>query len=76
MQSGNGCYNIAANNRIALDELYTWNPALDGDYSGLWPDYYICVRVGTTTATTTNVVDTHVRSKGEGQKETVSNTRT
>ncbi|KAL4972272.1 hypothetical protein BDW66DRAFT_144586 [Aspergillus desertorum] len=41
VQSGDGCYNIAANNRIALDELYTWNPALNGDCLGLWPNYYI-----------------------------------
>ncbi|KAL4813071.1 hypothetical protein BDW67DRAFT_188067 [Aspergillus spinulosporus] len=53
VQSGDGCYNIAANNGIALDELYTWDPALNGDGSGLWPDYYICVGVGTTTTTTT-----------------------
>jgi LysM repeat protein len=61
VQSGDGCYDIAANNGIALDELYTWNPALNGDCSGLWPDYYICVGVGTTTTTattTTGAVET------------------
>ncbi|KAL4779063.1 hypothetical protein BJX76DRAFT_106069 [Aspergillus varians] len=53
---------VAANNEIALDELYTWNPALNGDCSGLWPDYYICVGVGTTTATTTTTTTTTARA--------------
>ncbi|PLB53269.1 hypothetical protein P170DRAFT_404258 [Aspergillus steynii IBT 23096] len=43
VQSGDSCYDIAADNGIALDTLYLWNPALNGDCSGLWPDYYICV---------------------------------
>jgi LysM repeat protein len=43
VQSGDSCYDIAASNGIALDTLYDWNPALGGDCSGLWPEYYICV---------------------------------
>src|SRR5262245_8907450 len=45
VQSGDGCYDIAAANGITLDNLYLWNPALNGDCSGLYPDYYICVGV-------------------------------
>ncbi|KAL4739532.1 hypothetical protein BDV11DRAFT_169947 [Aspergillus similis] len=63
VQSGDGCYNIAANNGIALDELYTWNPALNGDCSGLWPNYYICVGVGTTTTSTTTTTTTTTTTK-------------
>ncbi|KJZ69800.1 hypothetical protein HIM_10818 [Hirsutella minnesotensis 3608] len=43
VKSGDGCYNIAQSNSIALSDLYSWNPALKGDCSGLFPDYYICV---------------------------------
>ncbi|KKK16694.1 hypothetical protein P175DRAFT_0461335 [Aspergillus ochraceoroseus IBT 24754] len=43
VQSGDDCYDITADNGIALGKLYIWNPALNGDCSGLWPDYYICV---------------------------------
>ncbi|KAL2837138.1 hypothetical protein BJX68DRAFT_273186 [Aspergillus pseudodeflectus] len=66
VQNGDGCYNVALNNGIALDNLYTWNPALNGDCSGLWPEYYICVGVGTTatssvTTTTTTTTTTNTR---------------
>ncbi|KAL2807585.1 hypothetical protein BJX63DRAFT_436907 [Aspergillus granulosus] len=54
VETGNGCYDIATANNIAIDQLYTWNPALNGDCTGLYPDYYICVGlVGSTTTTTT-----------------------
>ncbi|KAJ5667470.1 hypothetical protein N7507_003334 [Penicillium longicatenatum] len=41
--NGDSCYDIAAENGIALNTLYVWNPALNRDCSGLWPDYYLCV---------------------------------
>ncbi|KAL2827758.1 hypothetical protein BDW59DRAFT_143792 [Aspergillus cavernicola] len=41
VQSGDSCYDIAANNAVALGKLYIWNLALNGDCTGLWPDYYI-----------------------------------
>ncbi|KAL6231890.1 hypothetical protein BDW75DRAFT_233225 [Aspergillus navahoensis] len=53
-----GCSDIAANNGIVLDELYLWNPVLNGDCSGLWPDYYICVGVGSATTTSTATTTT------------------
>ncbi|KAJ9318482.1 CAZyme family GH18 [Paecilomyces variotii] len=45
VKSGDGCQAIATAYGITLDELYTWNPALNGDCTGLWADYYICVGV-------------------------------
>lgn len=45
VKSGDGCQAIATEYGIALDKLYIWNPALNGDCTGLWPDYYICVGV-------------------------------
>ncbi|KAJ5036790.1 hypothetical protein NUH16_004669 [Penicillium rubens] len=52
-----GCYNIAAANSIALDDFYTWNPAVKTDCSGLQPDFYVCVGV-TAMATTTATITT------------------
>jgi hypothetical protein len=40
---GDGCWAIANSHGISLDDLYAWNPALNGDCSGLYPDKYICV---------------------------------
>ncbi|ATY65640.1 Peptidoglycan-binding Lysin subgroup [Cordyceps militaris] len=53
VKSGDGCYDIASSNGIALDDLYSWNPALKSDCSGLFPDYYICVGHQSATPTTT-----------------------
>ena len=41
--AGDGCWDIANNHGISLEDLYAWNPALNGDCSGLWPDYAYCV---------------------------------
>jgi len=41
------CYDMAQNADITLTELYEWNPALDGDCSGLWAGYAYCVGVVT-----------------------------
>lgn len=46
VKAGDGCYNIASSYEIALSDLHSWNPALKGDYSGLFPGYYICVGRG------------------------------
>jgi hypothetical protein len=37
------CYDMAAAASISLDRLYQLNPALNGDCTGLWPDYAYCV---------------------------------
>lgn len=42
VQSGDGCYAIAASYSIALTDFYDWNPAVSS-CSDLWPSYYVCV---------------------------------
>ncbi|KAI8152690.1 hypothetical protein K4K49_003054 [Colletotrichum sp. SAR 10_70] len=42
--SGDGCWAIADANGIDLADFYEWNPALNGDCSGLWPTYAYCVQ--------------------------------
>jgi LysM repeat protein len=46
VQSGQQyCYDMAAANGITLDQLYKWNPALNGDCSGMYGGYAYCVGV-------------------------------
>lgn len=40
-----GCYDLAQQYNIALADLYSWNPALNGDCSGLLYGFNICVGV-------------------------------
>ncbi|KAK2005497.1 hypothetical protein LZ32DRAFT_664334 [Colletotrichum eremochloae] len=42
--SGAGCWVIADANGIDLANFYEWNPALNGDCSGLWPTYAYCAQ--------------------------------
>ena len=49
-----GCWAIAHNNNIALDDFYAWNPAVGTDCKGLQPTYYVCIGVGTTPPTPTS----------------------
>ncbi|KAJ9156077.1 carbohydrate-binding module family 50 protein [Pleurostoma richardsiae] len=51
VQSGDGCYDIAADYGISLDDFYTWNPAVGTDCSGLWPNYYVCVGIQSSSST-------------------------
>ncbi|RYP36756.1 hypothetical protein DL768_010914 [Monosporascus sp. mg162] len=44
--AGDGCWAIANDHGIALDDFYKWNPAVGDDCSGLWPSVYVCVAVG------------------------------
>lgn len=46
VESGNGCYDIAASYGIALTDFYSWNPAVSS-CADLWPSYYVCVGVAT-----------------------------
>ncbi|KAJ5975193.1 hypothetical protein N7481_008900 [Penicillium waksmanii] len=39
------CYDIAQDSDISLDELCEWNPALNGNCSGLWLNYAYCIGV-------------------------------
>lgn len=52
--SGDGCWQIANDNGITLDNFYAWNPA-NADCKSLFPGDYACVAKGapvTTTKTT------------------------
>lgn len=51
VMSGDGCYDIAAANNVALSDFYSWNPAVKSDCSGLFPGYYVCVATGSPTST-------------------------
>ncbi|KAF3941517.1 Autolysin [Dactylella cylindrospora] len=51
VKENDGCAAIASQAGIPLSMLYQWNPALNGDCSGLWANVYVCV--GTTTYTPT-----------------------
>ena len=44
-QPDDGCYAIATEYGITLDEFVDWNPAVNSNCSGLWPDYYYCVAI-------------------------------
>ncbi|KAF5626370.1 peptidoglycan-binding lysin domain protein [Fusarium tjaetaba] len=45
VQKGDGCWAIANNHKIKLDDFYKWNPAVKTDCSGLQPNYNVCVGV-------------------------------
>ncbi|KAJ0281888.1 hypothetical protein CBS470a_008049 [Colletotrichum nupharicola] len=45
VQSGDGCWAISDAQGIALNDFYTWNPAVKTDCSGLQADVYVCVGV-------------------------------
>ncbi|KAH8693418.1 hypothetical protein GQ44DRAFT_765230 [Phaeosphaeriaceae sp. PMI808] len=40
---GDGCWAIATNHSITLDQFYAWNPAVGNDCANLWPNYSYCV---------------------------------
>lgn len=45
VKSGDGCYDIANDHGISLDDFYKYNPAVSTDCSTLYPDYFVCVGV-------------------------------
>ncbi|RKK78487.1 hypothetical protein BFJ69_g5537 [Fusarium oxysporum] len=45
VHGGDGCWDIAHDNNINLDDFYKWNPAVKTDCSGLQPDYNICIGI-------------------------------
>ncbi|KAL1880755.1 hypothetical protein Daus18300_001369 [Diaporthe australafricana] len=51
--SGDGCWGVANDHGISLDDFYAWNPAVGTDCGALWPTYYVCVGVGSSPGTTT-----------------------
>ncbi|KAI3329474.1 LysM domain protein [Ustulina deusta] len=58
--NGDGCYDIAAAQGIALSDFYSWNPAVGSTCATLIADYYVCVGVvsGSTTTKTTLTMTT------------------
>ncbi|KAF3210944.1 hypothetical protein TWF192_000029 [Orbilia oligospora] len=65
VKANDGCSAIASQAGIPIAKLYEWNPALNGDCTGLWADVYVCI--GTTTYTATLTTTT---------KSTTTTTRT
>jgi LysM repeat protein len=45
VKQGDGCWAIANQYNISLDNFYSWNPDVKNDCSGLWPNYYVCVGI-------------------------------
>ncbi|KAL7621054.1 hypothetical protein AAE478_008366 [Parahypoxylon ruwenzoriense] len=43
--SGDGCWAIAEEAGISLDDFYKWNPGVGSDCSALWLGYAVCVGV-------------------------------
>ncbi|KAL4805718.1 hypothetical protein BDV18DRAFT_139700 [Aspergillus unguis] len=43
--SGDGCWDLASEYGISLDDFYAWNPAVGDDCNALQLDYYVCVGV-------------------------------
>ncbi|KAL4733764.1 hypothetical protein BDV11DRAFT_175388 [Aspergillus similis] len=43
VQAGDGCWDLANEKGIALEDFYDWNPAVGDDCSGLQADVYVCV---------------------------------
>ncbi|KAJ6060538.1 hypothetical protein N7444_002392 [Penicillium canescens] len=43
VEANNDCYDIALDARVALDDFYIWNPAVNSDCSGLQSGIFVCV---------------------------------
>ncbi|EIT79515.1 hypothetical protein AO1008_01360 [Aspergillus oryzae 100-8] len=52
------CQDIATQNGITLEEFYEWNPALEGDCSGLWLNYAYCVGITSSTSPSNTMATT------------------
>ncbi|EPS35119.1 hypothetical protein H072_11394 [Dactylellina haptotyla CBS 200.50] len=60
--SNTSCENILSQNGITIAQFYAWNPTVNSDCTGMWPDYAYCVGVsGTTTSTTSRTTTTTSR---------------
>lgn len=65
VESGDGCYDIAASNDIALTNFYNWNPAVSS-CSNLWPSYYVCVGTEAITSKTSTSTPAKTTTTGGG----------
>ncbi|OTB16721.1 carbohydrate-binding module family 50 protein [Daldinia sp. EC12] len=50
---GDGCWAVANQYGITLDQFYAWNPAVGSDCQNLWLGYAYCVAVAASTGSTT-----------------------
>jgi LysM repeat protein len=66
VQSGDGCYQIAAQFNIALTDFYAWNPAVGSSCSGLFAGYYVCVGVIGSTPASSSSAHSSSTSPGNG----------
>ncbi len=54
VEANDGCYDIATDAGIALDDFYTWNPAVKNDCSLLLSGFYVCIGLTGPPATITS----------------------
>jgi hypothetical protein len=54
VQADNDCYDVAQDAGVALDDFYSWNPAVKNDCSGLEKGVFVCIGVSGYTTTITS----------------------
>jgi hypothetical protein len=54
VQPGDGCFTIATDASIALNDFYTWNPAVKNDCSALMSGFFVCIGLSGPPATITS----------------------
>ncbi|KAL4860715.1 hypothetical protein BDV12DRAFT_208904 [Aspergillus spectabilis] len=62
IQTGDGCYDLAATFNILLSDFYAWNPAVGTSCESLQAGYYVCIGVAGGSSTTTTTSATSVPS--------------
>lgn len=67
VENGDGCYDIAVQHGISLENFYAYNPAVSNDCSKLYPDFYVCVGVGSTDTCSIDVTFTTTYSTEWGE---------
>ncbi|EGX53232.1 hypothetical protein AOL_s00006g493 [Orbilia oligospora ATCC 24927] len=56
--SDTSCANILSQAGITIAQFYAWNPTVNSDCTGMWPDYAYCIGVSGATTTTSRVTTT------------------
>ncbi|KAK6502504.1 hypothetical protein TWF506_003085 [Arthrobotrys conoides] len=56
--SDTSCANILTQEDITIAQFYAWNPTVNSDCTGMWPDYAYCVGISSATTTTSRVTTT------------------
>ncbi|KAL3477066.1 hypothetical protein BJX99DRAFT_257753 [Aspergillus californicus] len=75
IEEGDGCYDLAAEYGISLDNFYTWNPGVGNDCSTLKAEYYVCVGVLGSIASTSSAT-TSTTTSGSAPSPTLGGTAT